>query len=318
MVQYILLAIGFYILVKGADLLVNGAVSIADRFKLSNLVIGMTVVAFGTSAPELFVSVSAAFKGTTDIAIGNVLGSNISNILLILGAASLIYPLTITRNTIRKDIPFSLLAVVIMSCLANEFFTGKGLNRLDTVDGIILLGFFIGFIYYTLRVAKDASLVQKNIPEKKRGPLMAVGLVMIGLVGLGLGGNLIVNSAIYIASRFGLSESFVGLTIVAIGTSLPELAASAVAAYKRNPDIAVGNVLGSNIFNIFLVLGASSILKPLPLNPINNVDIAVAACASVILLAAVFIGRKGKLDRWEGAVFVCLYITYLVYLLKRG
>ena len=319
MLSFILLIIGFAILIKGAGWLVDGATSIARRFNVSDLVIGLTVVAFGTSSPELFVSIIASIRGNTEISIGNVMGSNVANIFLILGISSIIYPLTVGKGTVWKEIPFSLLAAVVLGFLANDQLIDKReFSTLTRIDGLIFLSFFVIFIYYSLNIAKKIEGMEDHIPTKEYGMAKASLLVIVGLFGLTLGGQWIVNGAVHLASTLGMSQALAGLTIVAVGTSLPELATSAVAAKKRNVEIAVGNVVGSNIFNIFFVLGISSIVKPLPFRISNNVDISVVILASLLLFAYMFTGKKRSLDRWEGIIFVILYIVYIVFLIIRG
>jgi cation:H+ antiporter len=318
---YVLLIIGFIFLIKGAGLLVDGASSLAKKFNISNLVIGLTVVAFGTSAPELFVNLFASWKGTTDIAIGNIVGSNIANVLLILGITAIIYPLKVGRGTVWKEIPMSLLAAVLLLVMANDTLVdGLGFNMLTRSDGIILLAFFIIFLYYTFGISKNQNeeLEYGQSALKVYSTLASTGMLIFGLAGLLIGGRWIVNSATTIAASFGLSDALIGLTIVAIGTSLPELAASAVAAYKKNVDIAVGNILGSNIFNIFWILGISSIIKPLPFRPELNFDLFVVVISGALLFAWMFFGKRHVLERWEGAVFVLLYVAYIAAIVIRG
>ncbi len=316
MLPALLLLLGFVCLIKGADFLVDAASSIAKRLKISDLVIGLTVVAFGTSTPELFVNIVASLKGNTDIAIGNVLGSNIANILLILGVSSIIYPLSVTKGTVWKEIPFSLLAVIVLGILANDHY----LNNTDEAslslsDGLILLSFFIIFLYYSFGIAKRINGLDAHIPAIQNNLLKSVFMISLGLAGLTLGGKWIVDGAVFFATRFGMSESVIGLTIVAVGTSLPELATSAIAAYKRNVEIAVGNVVGSNIFNIFFVLGISSIIKPLPFKATSNIDIGVVILASLLLFFNMFTGKRLSLDRWEGIILLILYASYIGLLL---
>ena len=315
MLQYILLVIGFILLIKGADFLVDGASSVGRKLNISDLVIGLTVVAFGTSLPELFVNIFASIKGNTDIAIGNVLGSNIANIFLILGVSAAIFPLAVGKGTVWKEIPFSLLAALVLGIMANDRSIDKSdISALTRVDGLVLLAFFIILIYYSFGIVKRIDGIDSHLPQKEYGLLKSSLMIVIGLVGLGVGGNWIVGAAVLIASRLGVSQSLIGLTIVAVGTSLPELATSAVAAYKKNAEIAVGNVIGSNIFNIFFVLGLSSIIKPLPFNPGSNIDIGVVILASLILFIWMFTGKKHSLDRWEGIIFLILYGGYITFL----
>ena len=314
MTIYVLFLLGFVILIKGADWLVNGASAIAKKFNVSDLVIGLTVVAFGTSSPELFVNILASAQGNTDIAIGNVLGSNISNVFLILGVSSLIYPLSVTKGTVWKGIPFNLLAVLVLGLMANDqLIDNKGYSNLTRIDGLVLLGFFSIFLYYSFSIAKAIEGMDEHVPGKKHGITKSVLMVIAGLIGLTLGGKWIVDGAVALATNFGMSESLVGLTIVAVGTSLPELATSAVAAYKKNVEIAVGNVVGSNIFNVFLVLGISSTIKPLPFHTRNNLDIGVVILSTLLLFFSMFTGKKRLIDRWEGGVFVVLYFGYIIF-----
>jgi len=315
LVPYIFLIAGFILLIKGADFLVKGASSLARRFNVSDLVIGLTIVAFGTSTPELFVNIFASFKGNTDIAIGNVLGSNIANIFLILGVSAVICPLTVTKGTVWKEIPFSLLAILVLGILANDRLIDKSNSSvLMRTDGLVFFLFFIIFLYYSASIAKRVEGMEELVPAKQYGLPKSLLWVMLGLIGLTLGGKWIVDGAVQLATRFGMSQSLVGLTIVAVGTSLPELATSAMAAYKRNVEIAVGNVVGSNIFNIFFVLSASSIIKPLPFKETNNIDIGMVILAEILLFAFMFTGRKRLLDRWEGIVFLSLYAGYFIFL----
>lgn len=315
---YILFVLGFVILIKGADLLVSGASAVAKRFRISDLVIGLTVVALGTSAPELFVNVSASLKGNTDLAVGNIIGSNIANILLILGVSGMIYPLTVKRTTVWKEIPFSILAAVVTGILANDMILdGRPVSEISRGDGLILLAFFLLFLYYIFSIAKSSdapSLDQlKPMSAARSAILIAAGLVM-----LGLGGTWIVNGARAIAASFGVSEYLIGLTVVSIGTSLPELATSAVAAFKKNTDIAIGNVVGSNIFNVFWILGVSATVSPLPFQTSGNFDVLTAILVSILLLVFLFIGKRNILERWQGAVFLMVYIGYITYIVLRG
>jgi cation:H+ antiporter len=312
MLPYVLLIIGFVLLIKGADFLVDGASSIARRLRVSDLVIGLTVVAFGTSTPELFVNIIASIKGSTELAIGNILGSNIANVLLILGISSVIYPLTVTKGTVWREIPFSLLAALVLGVVANDRLIDRsGSSALTRIDGLIFLSFFVIFIYYSSTIAKRIEGMEEHVPAKEFGLVKSSLLVIIGLICLIVGGKWIVDGAVHIALKFRMSQSLVGLTIVAVGTSLPELATSAVAAYKRNVEIAVGNVVGSNIFNIFFVLAVSSIVRPLPFQAVTNRDIGVVIVANILLFVTMFTGRKRLLDRWEGLVFLILYAGYI-------
>jgi len=314
MLVYTLFIIGLIFLIKGADFLVDGASSIAGRLNISDLVIGLTVVAFGTSTPELFVNIVASIKGNTDIAIGNVVGSNIANVFFILGVSSIIYPLAVAKGTVWKEIPFSLLAAIVLFITANDqLLDGAQASALTRVDGLVLLSFFIIFIYYTCSIATRIDGLEAHVAAKQSGWLRSSLYIILGLAGLTLGGKWIVDGAVAFATKFGMSESLVGLTIVAVGTSLPELATSAVAAYKRRVEIAVGNVVGSNIFNIFFVLGVSAGIKPLPFQPGYNLDMGVVVISSLLLFVFMFTGKKRSLDRGEGLIFLICYGGYVAY-----
>ncbi|MFP4476131.1 MAG: calcium/sodium antiporter [Desulfatibacillaceae bacterium] len=315
MLQLALLVVGFALLIKGADFMVDGASSIARRFNVSDLVIGLTVVAFGTSLPELFVNLFASARGNGAIAVGNVLGSNVANILLILGVCALIHPLAVSRGTVYKEIPFSLLAAVVLAILANDHILGDDAALLlNRADGLILLCFFAIFLYYSASIATQGG-PPEGMPRKEERPVpRSLLLVAAGFVGLAGGGEIIVRSAVALARGFGMSESVIGLTIVALGTSLPELATSGMAAYRKNADIAVGNVVGSNIFNILFVLGVSTTIRPLPFSRSNNVDLLAVVVASLLLFIYMFTGARKKLDRWEGGVFVAAYAGYIGWL----
>ncbi|MBP9801587.1 MAG: calcium/sodium antiporter [Candidatus Moranbacteria bacterium] len=317
---YLLLPVGFVFLIKGADFLVDGASSVAKRLGVSALAIGLTIVAFGTSAPELIVNIFASIHGNTDIAIGNILGSNIANILLILGISAIIFPLAVKKGTVWKEIPFSLLAVVVMALMASDAFIDGGIfSGLTRVDGLVLIAFFIIFLYYTFGISRIQAADAVEAPIIHHYSLSrSCIMIVFGLVGLTVGGKWIVDAAVALTSTLGVSEALIGLTVVAIGTSLPELATSAMAAYKKDVDIAVGNIVGSNIFNIFWILGISSIINPLPFSSVLTSDVLVAILATLLLFAALFIGKRHTLERWQGACFVMLYVSYLVYLVLRG
>ena len=317
MLTYFLFALGFGILIKGADWLVDGASSLAKRLKIPVIVIGLKIVAFGTSAPELIVNIFASAQGKTDIAIGNILGSNIFNIFLILGISAIIFPLAVKKNTVWKEIPLSLLAAIAIGLMANDALIDHvNSSAITRIDGLMLLAFFAIFMWYIYGISKGGGGEEvsiKEIPIPKS--LLFIGL---GLVCLVLGGKWIVDGAVQLATYLGVSESLIGLTIVAAGTSLPELATSAVAAYKKNADIAVGNIVGSNIFNIFFILGISSIIRPLPFSVSNNIDVLMTIAASLALFAFMFIGKKKLLERWQGVLFIVIYLTYLTFLIIKG
>lgn len=311
-----LLVLGFVALIKGADFLVKGASGIARRFNVSELVIGLTVVAFGTSTPELFVNVISAVNGNSDIAVGNVIGSNIANIFLILGVSATIYPLMVTKGTVWKEIPLSLLAAIVLFIFANDrWIDGQTLSLLSRTDGLAFLCFFVIFLYYSFSIAQNIEGMAEQMPSAFYGIYKSVFFVVLGLAGLGIGGKWIVDSAVTVADRLGIQESIVGLTVVAIGTSLPELATSAVAAYRKNVEIAVGNVVGSNLFNIFFILGISATIAPLPTGMVTAIDMGALILSSLLLFMFMFTGKRHSLDKWEGVLFIVFYVSYIGYLI---
>lgn len=313
--QVVILLIGFVILIKGADWLVNGASALARKYNVSDLAIGLTVVAFGTSAPELVVNVFAAFQNHQDIAFGNVIGSNNFNLFMILGIAGLISPLRVQSSTISREIPLSFIAIALLFLLANNFFLSDQaiLSRIDGVILLVMFGLFLLYVYKQLKVDPEVIIE----PHKQYTTLTIWAMIIAGLAGLIIGGRLVVDSAIQMATAWGISEKIIGLTIVAAGTSLPELATSVVAAVKKNNDIAIGNIIGSNIFNIFLILGVSSAIKPLPYDRAFNGDMFFLAAGTIALFAMMFTGGRKKLDRWEAAILLTVFITYTVILVTR-
>ncbi|WP_229741345.1 calcium/sodium antiporter [Planktosalinus lacus] len=311
----LLLLVGFVALIFGASKLVDAASGLAAKFGIPNIVIGLTIVAFGTSAPELVVNIIAAVNENTQMVLGNVLGSNIFNILGILGISAIIYPLAVKTNTTWYEIPLNLLAaIVVLVVSADIFLIGDGQNIISRSDAILLLLFFTVFLVYTIAVSKSEKTAEKT-EVKQYKTVTAVFFIIIGLAGLIVGGQLIVSSATSIAQQIGLSERVIGLTIVSIGTSLPELATSIVAVKKKNVDIAIGNVVGSNIFNVFFVLGVSAFINPVSIAQNAFLDIVLNIVAGFILFVFVFTGKYRQIDRWEGIVFLMLYIAYLVWLI---
>lgn len=309
----ILLILGFLALVKGADMFVEGSASIARRFNIPNIVIGLTLVAFGTSAPELAVSIKASFSGSNGLVFGNVVGSNIVNILLILGLSSFISPINVGLKTLYKEMPFSLLISFVLLLIS---FGGaeNNLGYISSSDGIILLLFFIIYFYSLVESVLSNKYELVDLEEVETGPLnRSIIFAIIGLMGIILGGNLTVNSAVSIATKLGLSEAFIGLTIIAIGTSLPELMTSLVAAKKGENDIAVGNIVGSNIFNILLVLGLSATINPLSLVASSLMDIYFLLFGVFLTWIFMFTGKK--ISKIEGIILFFLYISYLGFLL---
>jgi cation:H+ antiporter len=312
----ILILAGFVLLIKGADWLVSGASALAKKYNVPDLVIGLTIVSFGTSAPELVVNSVASFQQHSDIVYGNILGSNIVNLFLVLGIVGMINPIIVHTNTVWKEIPVSMLAVVVLYFLSNGILLDHS-NVLTRLDGFILLAFFGAFLYYIyLQMKADRndpeSLSIKNLTGWKIS-LLIVG----GLAGLIFGGKLVVDNAIKIATEMGVSEKIIGLTIIAIGTSLPELMTSVVAAVKKNSDIALGNIIGSNIFNIFFILSVSSIINPVQFNPSFNLELYILAGGTLVLFISMFTGGKKKLDRWEALILLGIYILYTIYLIAK-
>lgn len=317
------LAVGFFLLIKGADYLVDGASSLAKRFKVSDLVIGLTIVTLGTSAPELIVSLVSAIKGQGDISIGNVVGSNIVNLLFILGLSAIVRPLIVKRNTAHKEIPFSLLAAIAALILLNDrFFSDGGGDVLGRGDGLILILFFIIFVFYSFATAKGEQGVVEDIKEENRDikklKFATISFMIIGgLAALSIGGNLVVRGASGIALAMGISEKLIGLTIVAIGTSLPELFSSIIAARKGNSDMAIGNVVGSNIFNIFWILGMASLISPLKFNSVMNFDLVFLVVATSVMPILIYTGKKRVIDKREGWFMVSSYFAYVIFLIIR-
>lgn len=316
MFTYFLFIIGFVFLIKGADWLIKGASSLAKRLNVSTLVIGLTVVTLGTTMPELVVNILASWQGANDLAIGNILGSNICNIWLILGLAAIIFPLPIKRGTVFREIPFSFVAVLTLAILVNNFFKDGSDLILSRADGLILLIFLGVFIYYTFIIGKIEGERGEVIEEYKLRATIA--MIWGGALTLGLGAKWIVDGAIQIAAGIGVSQAFVGLTIVALGTSLPELATAVTAAAKQKTDIVLGNLIGSTIFNIFWILGISSLIKPLHFSLNLNSDILVSMLAITVLFLFMFVGKRNILQRWQGGVMVGLYVLYIGYLILRG
>jgi len=310
---------GLIILLIGGEIFVKGSASLAKKFNVSALVIGLTIVAFGTSAPELIVNLFSAAQGASDIALGNVLGSNIANTLLVLGISAMVIPLSVKEGTTWKEIPFAMLTVIVLFVLVNDVMFGGGENMLTRGDGIILVCFFLIFMYYTYGLTKVKG--EKNSEVETYSWPMSGVYILGGIICLFVGGKLLVDNATILARLAGLSELMIGLTITAIGTSLPELVTSVIAAKKGHVDMAVGNVIGSNIFNILWVLGLTPIISPMPIDSAANVDIIVAFVVAFMLFPFMFMKNKKDrhtLRRWEGALFVLLYVVYLGFVVLRG
>ncbi|MBN1598088.1 MAG: calcium/sodium antiporter [Bacteroidales bacterium] len=312
----LLLITGFCVLILGANWVVNGASSLARRLKISELVIGLTIVAFGTSAPELVVNIVASGNGLSDIVMGNVVGSNIFNLLLILGIAGSIYPIIVQSQTVWREIPISFFVIVALLIISNYGFDNN-VPEVSRTEGIILLLLFSGFmvyIFFNLRATvnnEQESVKIYNMP-------VSIMLIIAGLAGLIFGGRLVVNYSVKIAEHYLISNKLIGLTIVSIGTSLPELATSVIAAVKKKSDLAIGNVIGSNIFNIFLILGVSALYNPIQFNKSFNTDIFILGLSTLLLFIAMFTGIKKKLDRWEAIIMFLAFVTYMIYIVNRN
>ena len=324
MMSYLLLLVGFALLIKGADYFVEGAAGIAKALRVPTLLIGLTIVAFGTSAPEASVSISAALNGNNGISLGNVLGSNIFNIAFIVGIASILFPLSVERQTIRKELPFTLLAGFALMFLSMDTFFSNSQNQMLTRgDGLILLLLFGVFIYYILEMARNSrenskdDIIQSPEEADKKIPRWKLALYTLGgLVAIIVGGDLVVKSAVKIAESFGLSQTVIGLTIVAVGTSLPELITSVTAALKKESDIAVGNIVGSNIFNILFILGMSATLSPVAFDPKLVLEIVLNILVTVVLL--VFSITDKKINKVEGCILMLSYVVYMGYLIMMN
>lgn len=316
MIDLLLLLLGFIPLIYGANILVDGASSLAKKMNVPNIVIGLTVVAFGTSAPEMIVNIFASVSGDSAIVLGNAMGSNIFNVLGILGISALIYPLAVRKTTTWIEVPLSLLSAIIVLVLANDIFIDRAnVSVLSRIDGLVMLAFFIIFLAYNIVLSRSGKIVDEAIAVKNYFVGQSVMLIIAGLLLLVLGGKIIVTFATDLAQSFGISERIIAITIVSIGTSLPELATSVIAARKKNVDIAIGNIVGSNIFNVFFILGLSAVINPVFIQQISNFDLLVNIAASVLLFIFIFTGKGRRLDRWEGAIFIGLYVAYVAALI---
>jgi cation:H+ antiporter len=314
-----MLILGLGLLVKGAGWLVEGSSSIARKYGISELVIGLTVVGFGTSMPEFIVNIMASINAETgDIVIGNIIGSNNLNLLFIIGVSGLIAPMVVQGVTVWKEIPFSLLAIVLLMVLANDrFFFHAESDTIGRTDGIVMLTFFCGFIYYIFRAVRSDQHLQFEA-GKVHSLGRVVVIIVLGLATLIIGGKLMVDGAVSIAETFKVSNKLIGLTIVSAGTSLPELATSIVAARRGKADLAVGNIIGSNIFNILFILGISVLIRPVNYAIDFNIDGWVLIVGTVFLFVAMFTGKKGKVDRWEAVLLLLGYIAYIYYLIYKS
>ena len=313
-IQILLFLIGLGLIVYGADWLVDGASSVARRIGISEFVIGLTIVGMGTSAPEMVVSFIGAIQGNADISVGNVFGSNIFNTLLILGLTAVILPMPITRNNLRRDIPLNLGVTILLIVLgATALLFGFGDNMLSRTDGLILLLVFFLYMFYSFKTGKQQQ-EDESVLEKEMKPWLAALYILGGLACLIGGGQLFVNSATAIAHALGISDKFIAITILAGGTSMPELATCVVAAAKKKGQLALGNILGSNVFNILLILGGSAVIHPLSFASMSLIDMGVLLLSALLLVASAFMGKKNQLDRFDGAVFLLCEAAYFTWL----
>ncbi len=306
--QVLLLIFGIVVVLKSADWLTNGAVGLATKLGISQIVIGLTIVAIGTSMPEFFVSIVSAIKGTPDLAVGNIVGSNIFNVLLIVGVAATVAPIAIQRATVRRDIPIAIVASIMLTFMMLD-------DNISRIDALILFAAFIAFIWITLRNSKNDANEKDALTEKVIPTWKSVLFIIFGLVGLVLGSNIFVDNASSLAHGWGISDAVIGLTIVAGGTSLPELATSAVAARKGDSGIAIGNVLGSNVFNILMILGLTGIISPMHIQNITYIDMAVMVISMALFWLFSF--TKLRVERWEGCVLIACFLGYITWLVSN-
>lgn len=312
-VTLVLFIIGFILLIGGAQMLIMGASSLGSKFGVSQMIMGLTVVALGTSLPELVVNIFASAKGNSALAIGNVLGSNITNTLLVVGVSALIFPVFLSKNTLKRDLPFSLFILVILFILANDRFFGRT-NMINRGDGIILLLFFLVFGYFLFKRSRNEKSESLNLQIKEYGLGIDIIFILLGGLGLYFGGEWIANGAVTIADLIGITSTAMGLTIISGATSLPELITSILASRKKNTDMALGNAIGSNIINILLVLGITAIIKPIPFQDNLNVEIGLVILAGIIVWVSAKTGKiKNRLGRWQGAILVLLYVAFIYF-----
>lgn len=323
--EYLLLIIGFVMLTFCADWLVAGASNVAKRFHISDLVIGLTIVAMGTSAPELVVNLIASFKGNNEIAITNILGSNTLNTMLILGITGIIYPIYCSKRTLRHEVPLSIAAGFMVMALGSDLFgeiqyasSFVGLQRWNSIFMLGGMAYFIGYTIKCIKNDKKRGTFVTEVQEIKKYSLwLSIIMIILGLVGLTLGGQMIVDNATIIAKTWGVSDAVIGITVVALGTSLPELATSVIAAYKKNTDLAIGNVIGSNILNVFFILGFSTLIHPIPSYKTLLFDAAMATFSSMLLMIFLLDDKEHKLSRWEAAIMLVLYFSYVTMLILQ-
>ena len=311
----LLLIVGLGLILAGANFLTDGSAAVAQRFRVPEFIIGLTIVAVGTSTPELVVSV---LSGNSDVAIGNVVGSNLFNVFLILGVCALIRPLPLTRSNIRRDIPFGMAAsLILLAVTSDRLICAGAADRIGRIDGIVMVALYIALMWFTIRTTKRPEAAPADAGAKKPAALwLAVVMIAGGLAGLIFGGDMFLKSATEIARRLGISESVIAITLVAGGTSLPELASSVVSLLKGKSEMALGNVIGSNIANILLILGVSATIRPLTMGGIMTTDILMVVLSSLLLLLTAFTFRRKQIDRWEGAIFLMIYVAYIWYLIR--
>lgn len=318
MISYILLAVGIFLLFVGSRYLINGSSNLGKILKVKPILIGLTILAFGTSLPELAINIIAAIKGTTEITLGNVIGASIADILLILGLSSFLITLKIRHNVVKKGIPFTLFVVGLFLLLANDGLFG-GQSMISRIDGIILLIFFFLFIFYVYRTErKEQKIISRQLEVPKYSLFVTVLMIFGGIIALFLGGELVVDSAMGIIKQLGVTAFLVSASVISIGSTLPEIMVSVTAALKKKLDFVVGNAIGSNIFNILLVLSTSSIIRPIPFSSVFNFDIIFLFVMVLILLIFMYTGKKYQLERWDSILFLVLYVFYLTYIFARG
>ncbi|WP_195458618.1 calcium/sodium antiporter [Alistipes sp. D31t1_170403_E11] len=312
-----LLIVGLGLILAGANFLTDGSAALAQRFRVPEFIIGLTVVAVGTSTPELVVSVLSAIAGKSDVAIGNVVGSNIFNVFVILGVCALIRPLPLTAGNIRRDIPFGVITSLLLLALASDsFFRTGAADRIGRIDGVAMLLLYMALMWYTIRSTKRPETPPAEEAKPGMAGWLMAAMIVGGLAGLVFGGEMFLRSATSIARSLGISESVIAITLVAGGTSLPELASSLVSLFKGKADMALGNVIGSNIANILLILGVSATIHPLSMGGITVWDLLMVVLSSVLLFFAAFTFKRRAIDRWEGAIFLAIYIAYIGYLIR--
>lgn len=315
-IQIFILVAGLLLILFGANYLVDGSSSIAKKFGLSEFIIGLTIVGIGTSTPEMVVSFLSSFQGKADMAIGNIVGSNIFNTMMILGITALIAPLAITKSNLKKDIPLNIIVTILLILLGmNLTIFGKGQDQLSRIDGALLLGIFVWYLWSSFK--SDSADDDEESQVKEYSGLMSVVLILGGLAGLIIGGKMFVNAATELAKAFGVSDKFIAITVMAAGTSMPELATCVVAALKGRGQLALGNILGSNISNILLILGGAALINPLSFSGMTTVDLGAVLASALFILISAYTFKKKQLDRFEGAVLLLMEIAYMWYLISN-